>query len=521
MKILSFKPGHDGSIAGVDGNEQRLKFSYEAEKGSFPRNSSLNPDTFIQAGLWFNQLPDVIALSGWSTIGADHVTSSGAGYLGIDKGSERVAKKTFFGKTLEYYSSTHERSHIWAAYSMSPFEQGEPCYALVWEGVLGDFYEIDQNLNIQHIGRVMANPGKKYSFFNALADPKFTQSNGVFEKEDPGRLMAAGAFGDPSAADGDADTLIDSVLNADTTRMNLSKADYASSPYHNIGTEDERFRHLAAKLSDTIFRTFHDFAETNLKEGYPLLISGGCGLNCDWNTRWKNSPLFRDVFIPPCTSDSGSAIGTAVDAMRHFTGRAKLDWTVYSGQAFIDDRVDMEDVEVSELNLRGLASALNDGLVIGWASGECEIGPRALGNRSILASPFNVETRKRLNKAKGRTETAPVAPVCLEEDVSKHFDWSGPSPYMLHFQQVTDPRLKAVTHIDGSARVQTVTREQNAMLYDLLKEFKAISGVGVLCNTSLNFKHAGFINKTSDLYHYARSVGLDGFVAGISLYRFK
>lgn len=91
---------------------------------------------------------------------------------------------------------------------------------------------------------------------------------------------------------------------------------------------------------------------------------------------------------------------------------------------------------------------------------------------------------------------------------------------MLHFQQVTDPRLKAVSHVDGSARVQTVTKDQNAMLYDLLTEFKAVSGVGVLCNTSLNFKRSGFINKTSDLYKFARSVGLDGFVAGRSFYRF-
>jgi hydroxymethyl cephem carbamoyltransferase len=121
---------------------------------------------------------------------------------------------------------------------------------------------------------------------------------------------------------------------------------------------------------------------------------------------------------------------------------------------------------------------------------------------------------------KGRSKNAPVAPVCLEEDVSKHFDWSGPSPHMLYFQNVTNKDLEAIRHIDGSARVQTVNREQNPMLYDLLREYKAISGVGVLCNTSLNFKKAGFINKTSDLYHYARTSGLDGFVAGISHYKF-
>ena len=87
---------------------------------------------------------------------------------------------------------------------------------------------------------------------------------------------------------------------------------------------------------------------------------------------------------------------------------------------------------------------------------------------------------------------------------------------MLDFLQVTDPKLKAVKHVDGSARVQTIRHDQNAKLYDLLKEFKLISGVGVLCNTSLNFKGAGFINKTSDLYHFGRSAGLSFCLASFS-----
>ncbi|MEM8650901.1 MAG: carbamoyltransferase C-terminal domain-containing protein, partial [Pseudomonadota bacterium] len=301
----------------------------------------------------------------------------------------------------------------------------------------------------------------------------------------------------------------------------LQKGDFISSPYFNIGADDPRFHSLAAKFSETLFERFHSFAKSNLVKGHPLLVSGGCGLNCDWNTRWKNSPLFRDVFVPPCTSDSGSAIGTAVDAMRHYTGRAKLDWDVNSGQAFVDDQIDLVDVAMTEVNLTEVAAALFEGAIIGWATDNCEIGPRALGNRSILAAPFEIETRKKLNRVKGRHADAPIAPVCLEEDVSEHFDWSGPSPYMLHFQKVIDPRLKAVEHLDGTARVQTVTHKQNARLYTLLQEFKKLSGFGVLCNTSLNFKEAGFINKTSDLCHYARTNGLDAFVAGISFYRFK
>ncbi|WP_170399590.1 carbamoyltransferase C-terminal domain-containing protein [Ruegeria arenilitoris] len=520
MKILSFKSGHDGSVAGIDAPKEHLMFSYEAEKDSLPRNSPIDPNTLIDAGLWFNELPDVLALSGWSTRGENHTAISGAGSFGIDESSAIVGTKNFFGKRLDYYSSSHERSLIWATYAMSPFEQGEPCYVLVWEDALGDFYEIDRDLMIHHKGRVLAAPGRRFSFLYALADPAFSGTSETLGKDFSSKLQSASAHGDARAIDGDAQGLIDALLNNSADSGFLHKDTFRGSPYHNVGVTSPRFQNLAAKYSDAVFSRFHDFAKTNLTKHYPLLISGECGLNYRWNTRWRDSGLFRDVFIPPCTNDSGCAIGTAVDAMRHFTGRAKLDWTVYAGQPFNDDRIDMEGVTSSELNLSEVAAALYDGMVIGWVMGNCEIGPRALGNRSILAAPFSTETRDRVNKIKGRAGLAPVSPVCLEEDVSKHFDWSGPSPHMLHFQQVTDPRLKAVNHVDGSARVQTVTKDQNAMLHDLLTEFKATSGVGVLCNTSLNFKRSGFINKTSDLYKFARSVGLDGFVAGRSFYCF-
>lgn len=519
MKILSFKSGHDGTVAGIDSTSNSLLFSYEAEKNSFPRYTPVTPDTFIDASLWFKDLPDILALSGWSASGVDHVTTSGAGYFGTGAGSENIGKRTFFGKTVDYYSSTHERAHIWCSYALSPFQQGEPCYVLLWEGALGDFYEIDRDLNIHHRGQVMTAPGARFAFLYALADPEFPISGGKLRPEDPGRLMAACAFGENGPADDDEQALIDQILSTNMSTDPLRKSSYVNSPFFNIGTDSQKLKNLATKLSDAIFQKFHQFAEQNLHENYPLLIAGGCGLNGHWNTGWKESGLFREVFIPPTTGDSGCAIGTAVDAMRHFTGRAKLDWSVYSGQAFIDDKVDTDGLRVSELNLSEVAQALMDGQIIGWTRGNCEIGPRALGNRSILAAPFTAETRARLNRIKGRASNSPVAPSCLQEDAEIHFDLSGPAPYMLDFHAVKDPSLAAVTHVDGSARVQTVTRDQNPYFYDLLKEFKEISGVGVLCNTSLNFKNSGFINKTSDLAHYAKLVGLDGFVAGNTFYR--
>ena len=523
MKILSFKPGHDGTIASLDAEKGELLFSYEAEKDSFLRNASITPDAFMDAARWFQELPDVLSLSGWSKTNLDTVSTSGAGYLGIGNGSEVVEKRIFFGKSVDFYSSTHERSHIWSAYAMSPFQQGEPCYILVWEGTLGDFYEIDQHLQIKHLGQVMAAPGNKYAFLYTLSDPTLSIQKGQLQNEEPGKLMALSASGNLGPVDKDEQKVIDFILTHETALSTIDKENLTDSPFYNLGVHSQKFKNLAAKFSDALFNVFYKYAEANLNKGYPLLIVGGCGLNCEWNTRWKNCGLFREVFVPPCTNDTGSAIGTAVDAMRHYTGKAKLDWTVYTGQPFNDNIgvSEMEDVVASELNLSDVANALYRGDIIGWARGNCEIGPRALGNRSILAAPFHAKMLERLNTIKGREKFKPIAPVCLEEDVSKHFDWKGPSPHMLYFQKLTDTRLEAIKHMDGSARVQTISRVQNAVIYDLLTEFKKISGVGVVCNTSLNYHGTGFINRTSDLYNYAKMVGLDGFVAGITYYRFS
>jgi hydroxymethyl cephem carbamoyltransferase len=124
----------------------------------------------------------------------------------------------------------------------------------------------------------------------------------------------------------------------------------------------------------------------------------------------------------------------------------------------------------------------------------------------------------RLNKIKKRESYRPIAPICLEEDVAQHFDWQGDSPYMLYFQRVLTRELPAVTHVDGTARVQTVSERQNREMWNLLKAFKALTGFGVLCNTSLNFPGRGFINCTSSLVQYVDENDIDGFVLFDKLY---
>ena len=147
-----------------------------------------------------------------------------------------------------------------------------------------------------------------------------------------------------------------------------------------------------------------------------------------------------------------------------------------------------------------------------WVSGKYEIGPRALGNRSILAAPFRDATKVILNKIKQREQFRPIAPVCLREDAKVSFGCNQNSPHMLYTFRTNTDALPAVTHVNGTARVQTVTPDDNETLHDLLAAFKQRTGYGVLCNTSLNFNGKGFINNIVDLDAYASQHGLDGFV---------
>ncbi|CAI3119715.1 Decarbamoylnovobiocin carbamoyltransferase [Acinetobacter oleivorans] len=512
MKIYALKSGHDGSSAYVHADSGELVFSYEAEKDSFPRYEVFNPINLIESAAEFSELPDIVAISGWGKAGLADNAAIGAGYYGWHENNIFYKPNNFFGKEITLFTSSHERSHIWCSYALSPFEQGEPCYVLSWEGAMGDFYEVDENLNVHHITTVMKTPGNKYAFLYALADPLFSLPKGRLRYEDPGKLMALCAYGKSGQPTKREQQIMDLLLDRDSILMTLGKEDMRDSPYYNIGLDNADFHNLAKRYSDEIFNRFYLAAKKHLTKKLPLLITGGCGLNCDWNSMWRDSGLFTDVFVPPCTNDTGASIGTAVDAMREFTGKAKLSWSVYSGQSFIDDTPLMPDVKVYPLDLQKVAEFIAEDKIIAWTQGRCEIGPRALGNRSLLAAPFKEETRDRLNLIKKREGFRPIAPICLEEDVGVHFEWEGESPYMLYFQYVKNHKLKAITHIDGTARVQTVNEKQNKTMHLLLMRFKELTGAGVLCNTSLNFNGTGFINRTSDLYSYAKLVGLDGFV---------
>lgn len=511
MNILSFNPSHDGAVACV--KDGRLLFSIEAEKDSNYRYSRIGRQDILNA-LWkMDEAPDVICIGGWwpheNTAILEPVYT---GYRGIETTSLIVQDKNFLGRPTHFFSSSHERSHLLCAFGMSGLPKGTPCYVLLYEGEFGSFYEIDENFNIIHLGEVMNEPGHRYASLYDLADPTFPKNAPFSRLSDAGKLMALASYSKREKLLPDELELLDFLMSTKHLRLGDNE-DVKHLKYYNVGFDNQDFRDFAGIFSHRVFEAFYAYAEKHLRKGFPLVIGGGCGLNCDWNSKWAASGLFPKVLVSPVTNDSGSAIGTALDAQLFFTGDPTMMWNVYSGEEFnLTEPFNVDDFDVYEADYERVADMLANDLIFGWINGRYEIGPRALGNRSILAAPFKASTRVRLNNMKQREQYRPIAPVCLEADAAEWFGCTAPSPYMLFTFTARTERLAAVTHVNGSARLQTVSEDSNPPLFNLLMEFKQRTGYGVLCNTSLNFKGRGFINSIDDLALYTSEHDLDGFV---------
>ena len=247
----------------------------------------------------------------------------------------------------------------------------------------------------------------------------------------------------------------------------------------------------------------------------PLIVVGGCGLNILFNTRLQQT-LNRPVFVPPNPNDCGIASGLLLSKIKP---QNAVDLT-YAGIPVMDEdtiyRILESNWNSSQLNIDNLVDFLINGKIVGVVRGNSEHGPRALGNRSIICDPTKPNMKDILNdKVKHREWYRPFAPVVRLEDVSKYFEFEGESRWMGYCPKVREEWrevLVSITHVDGTARVQTVTREQNEWLYDLLTEFEKKSGVGVLLNTSFNVDGKPILSTYQDALEVFNRTQLDGLV---------
>lgn len=253
----------------------------------------------------------------------------------------------------------------------------------------------------------------------------------------------------------------------------------------------------------------------------PVLMVGGCALNILLNTKLQQE-LGRPVFVPPNPNDCGIAVGMILN---HMKPEKAVDVT-YAGVGVIDRNTLMSHVEdrwAENLDSSTLVGDLARGKIVGVVRGNSEHGPRALGNRSILCNPAYPDMKDILNaKVKNREWYRPFAPVCRLEDASKYFDLNWETRWMSFCPTVKKEwrdKLVSITHVDGTARVQTVTREQNPWLYDLLTEFEKKTGIGVLLNTSFNVNGKPILSRYSDALLVYDKTELDCLVLGDFYFR--
>jgi carbamoyltransferase len=285
-----------------------------------------------------------------------------------------------------------------------------------------------------------------------------------------------------------------------------------------------------------------------------LCLAGGVALNCVSNGKLQKSGVFKEVFIQPAAGDAGGALGAALTAYYiYFDQKRTINYTQdamsgsYLGPTFSDLDVELtakkykavyKKFDNFEELTKEVSQILADGNVVGWVQGRMEFGPRALGARSILGDPRNAEMQKKLNvKIKYRESFRPFAPSVLAEKVGEYFDFDGISPYMLLVHPVKESRRKelpaefdsfdlrdklyylrsdlpSITHIDFSARIQTVHKQTNPRYYQLIQDFEKLTGYGVIVNTSFNVRGEPIVSTPNDAYRCFMRTEMDYLVVG-------
>jgi carbamoyltransferase len=362
-----------------------------------------------------------------------------------------------------------------------------------------------------------------------LAYEELTAHLGFHRASDEYKVMALAAYGRPAHLD----AFRELMHATGDGGFRTEPVDWpAFAPAHAPG--DERWEAADADLAATV--------QTRLEElllelaGWlhertgeaALTMAGGVALNCVANSRlWREGP-FADVWVQPASGDAGTALGAALwaahelgDAVRPMSGAAL-------GRAFADGHVRgwLERARVPYERPDDLPGAVAEILaadgVVAWFQGRAEYGPRALGHRSLLADPRGAENLERLNDIKGREQFRPVAPMVLEERAREVFDGPLPSPYMLFVHRVRETwrdRIPAVVHVDGTARVQTVSREGEPLVAAMLEAFDRVTGVPVVVNTSLNTAGRPMVDDPRDALECFGSAPIDALAIGPYLVR--
>ena len=449
-------------------------------------------------------------------------------------GTELARRTGFSGRV---HNIPHHLCHAACAYYLSPFDQaavltldgtGEFTTGTTWRG---------RGIDLEPLGeaRFPHSMGRVYE--------AFTQYLGFKPNRDEGKVMGLAGHGDPARYRGLMDELIE-LQDRGRYRVDLryflfhlgAETLYSHHLVERLGPPrvpeselDERFRDLAAAVQECLERVgLHVSRELARQTAASnLCLAGGVALNTQMNARIETDGAFERVFVPPPAGDPRTALGAA----------KLIHHRIYAGQgreslehAYWGPEFDAEACEAAAAAARGLrwsraadpsaaaAAAIERGEIVAWFQGRMEIGPRALGNRSILADARRPEMAEVLNRrVKKREAFRPFAPAVLTERCADYFDRPGPQPFMLSVYDVLPPRrdeVPSITHVDGSARVQTVDAPTNPLFHRLIEHFERRTGVPVVLNTSFNVRGEPIVCTPADAVACFQSTDIDRLFVG-------
>ncbi len=474
-------------------------------------------------------------------------------------GNPRLKPKLLF--------TEHHQAHAASAYFPSPFDSaavlcldgvGEWATTTAWHGH-GNKLDLTWEIDFPH------SLGLLYSAFTHYAG--FKVNSGEY------KLMGLAPYGEPRFKDLILKELID--VKADGSfRLNMEYFEFAvglamtNAKFHKLfGGEPKAAESLVTQREMDLARSIQVVTEDivlrlartiHKEQGVAnLCLAGGVALNCVANGRLLREGPFKNIWIQPAAGDAGGAVGAAFAAYHEYFDKPRTPEHLtdamsgsYLGPEYTQSETETmlrahgahyEVLKDDEL-LDRVSDELNAGKVIGWCQGRMEFGPRSLGNRSILGDPRNPKMQSVMNlKIKYRESFRPFAPAVMAEDVSNFFEFKEVSPYMLFvapvrkdlcreltpsenalhgIEKLKVPRstIPAVTHVDKSARIQTVHKETNPKFYGLLEAFKKKTGCSVLVNTSFNVRGEPIVCSPLDAYRCFMRTEIDCLVIGNCLF---
>jgi carbamoyltransferase len=438
---------------------------------------------------------------------------------------------------------THHWAHAWSALAFAPFSD---CLVLVLDGAGSPQDSSAKNKTYEYLSLYRWNDkklellDKKFLNFteSKISGQTFSEGIGIFyekasefifnNKTEAGKVMGLAPFGESLGLQTSYTEFLESL---DWQKQFLCKGKKAWETSVNM----KLYQDIAATVQENFENFLFNYID-EIKERYPatdhLILTGGCAMNCTFNGKLIARNIFKQVYVPPNPGDEGIGLGSAMSALydRNENDWKPTPWIKQTSSRGLKNSAPTDETiakvfagfKVAQPNkfLEEVAQRLDRGEIIAFFQGRSEIGPRSLGNRSILASPTRSDLKRYLNEhVKFREEFRPYGCTVQWDKAHEYFDVDEgfENPFMSFAVPVKEKYkliLKDLSHIDGTSRMQTLHREQNVIFYDLLGEVEKLNGLPILLNTSLNVMNEPIVETVADLKRFFESSCITSLVVG-------